>query len=197
MRAAHIARTTGETKIELSLTVDGSGLAQIDTGIGFLDHMLTLFASHGLFDLTAKAQGDLHVDDHHTAEDVFICLGKALDQALGDRRGLVRTAHSYVPMDEALGFVAVDLGGRAYCVFDAEFVTPRLGQLGTDLLFHLFETLAVQARLNLHARVLYGRNDHHKVEALFKALARALDAATQIDPRRQGAVPSTKGTLVA
>ena len=197
MRAAHIARTTGETKIELSLTVDGSGLAQIDTGIGFLDHMLTLFASHGLFDLTVKAQGDLHVDDHHTAEDVFICLGKALDQALGDRRGLVRTAHSYVPMDEALGFVAVDLGGRAYCVFEAEFVTPRLGQLGADLLFHLFETLAVQARLNLHARVLYGRNDHHKVEALFKALARALDAATQIDPRRQGAVPSTKGTLVA
>ena len=197
MRTGSIQRKTGETEIEVSLVVDGAGKADIHTGIGFLDHMLTLFAGHGLFDLTVKAVGDLQVDEHHTAEDVFICLGKAFDQALGDRRGLVRTAHSYVPMDEALGFVAVDLGGRAYCVFDAEFATPRLGQLGTDLLFHLFETLAVQARLNLHARVLYGRNDHHKAEALFKALARALDAATQIDPRRQGGVPSTKGTLVA
>lgn len=195
-RSATINRKTGETNIQLTLTVDGSGKSEISTGIGFLDHMLTLFAAHGLFDLTVKAEGDLHVDDHHCAEDVFICLGKALDQALGDRRGLLRTAHSYVPMDEALALVAVDLGGRAYCVFDAAFVTPRVGQLGTDLLFHLFETLAVQARLNLHARVEYGRNDHHKVEALFKALARALDAATQIDGRRQG-VPSTKGTLTA
>jgi imidazoleglycerol-phosphate dehydratase len=195
-RSATINRKTGETNIQLTLTVDGSGKSDISTGIGFLDHMLTLFAAHGLFDLTVKAEGDLHVDDHHCAEDVFICLGKALDQALGDRRGLVRTAHSYVPMDEALALVAVDLGGRAYCVFDAAFVTSRVGQLGTDLLFHLFETLAVQARLNLHARVEYGRNDHHKVEALFKALARALDAATQIDGRRQG-VPSTKGTLTS
>jgi len=196
MRKAKIERKTGETEITLTLDVDGSGRSSIDTGIGFLDHMLTLFAAHGLFDLEVQAQGDLHVDDHHCAEDVFICLGKALDQALGDRRGLVRTAHSYVPMDEALAFVALDLGGRAYSVFDAEFVTPRLGQLGTDLIFHLFDTLAVHGRLNLHAKVLYGRNDHHKVEALFKALARALDAATQIDARRQG-VPSTKGTLTA
>jgi len=126
----------------------------------------------------------------------MICLGKALDQALGDRRGIVRTAHSFVPMDEALALVAVDLGGRPYCVFDADFVTPKVGQLGTDLLFHLFESLAIHARLNLHAKVFYGRNDHHKVEALFKALARALDAATQLDPRR-GDVPSTKGTLTA
>lgn len=196
MRSAKIERKTGETEINLTLTVDGSGQSDIHTGIGFLDHMLTLFAAHGLFDLQVQAQGDLHVDDHHCAEDVFICLGKALDQALGDRRGLVRTAHSYVPMDEALAFVALDLGGRAYSVFDAEFVTPRVGQLGTDLIFHLFESLAVHGRLNLHAKVLYGRNDHHKVEALFKALARALDAATQIDERRQG-VPSTKGTLTA
>ncbi len=196
MRRAKIERKTGETAINLTLTIDGSGQSDIQTGIGFLDHMLTLFAAHGLFDLQVQAQGDLHVDDHHCAEDVFICLGKALDQALGDRRGLVRTAHSYVPMDEALAFVALDLGGRAYSVFDAEFVTPRVGQLGTDLLFHLFESLAVHGRLNLHAKVLYGRNDHHKVEALFKALARALDAATQIDERRQG-VPSTKGTLTA
>jgi imidazoleglycerol-phosphate dehydratase len=195
-RSAQIERKTGETQITLSLTIDGKGRADIQTGIGFLDHMLTLFAGHGLFDLTVHATGDLHIDDHHTAEDVCICLGKALDQALGDRRGIVRTAHSYVPMDEALGLVAIDLGGRPYCVFDAEFVTPNLGQLGTDLLFHLFETLAIHGRLNLHAKVLYGRNDHHKAEALFKALGRALDAATQIDPRRQG-VPSTKGTLIA
>lgn len=196
MREGSVTRKTGETSIELSLVVDGSGRADIATGIGFLDHMLTLFAAHGLFDLTVRAQGDLVVDDHHTAEDVFICLGKALDQALGDRRGLVRTAHSYVPMDEALARVAIDLGGRPYCVFEADFVTPRVGQLGTDLIFHLFESLAIHGRLNLHAHVLYGRNDHHKVEGLFKALARALDAATQIDPRRQG-VPSTKGTLTA
>jgi len=195
-RSAQIERKTGETQIALTLHIDGKGKADIQTGIGFLDHMLTLFASHGLFDLTVHATGDLHIDDHHTAEDVCICLGKALDQALGDRRGIVRTAHSYVPMDEALGLVAIDLGGRAYCVFDAEFVTPHLGQLGTDLIFHLFETLAIHGRLNLHAKVLYGRNDHHKAEALFKALGRALDAATQIDPRRQG-VPSTKGTLIA
>jgi imidazoleglycerol-phosphate dehydratase len=195
-RTVKIDRKTGETDIHLTLNVDGSGKAEIATGIGFLDHMLTLFAAHGLFDLTVEAKGDLHVDDHHCAEDVCICLGKALDQALGDRRGLVRTAHSYVPMDEALALVAVDLGGRPYCVFAADFVTPRLGQLGTDLIFHLFESLAVHGRMNLHARVEYGRNDHHKVEALFKALARALDAATEIDPRRQG-VPSTKGTLSA
>ncbi|MFZ1752379.1 MAG: imidazoleglycerol-phosphate dehydratase HisB [Caldilineaceae bacterium] len=195
-RHAQIERRTGETQITLSLTIDGKGKADIQTGIGFLDHMLTLFAGHGLFDLSVRAEGDLHIDDHHTAEDVCICLGKALDQALGDRQGIVRTAHSYVPMDEALGLVAIDLGGRPYCVFDAEFVTPRLGQLGSDLLFHLFETVAIHGRLNLHAKVLYGRNDHHKAEALFKALGRALDAATQIDPRRQG-VPSTKGTLIA
>ena len=157
--------------------------------------MLTLFAKHGLFDITVQANGDLHIDDHHTAEDVCICLGQALDQALGERRGIVRTAHSYVPMDEALGFVALDLGGRPYCVFDSAFVTPRVGQLGTDLIGHLFESIAVHGRLNIHARVLYGRNDHHKVEALFKAFGRALDAATRVDPRLGGAVPSTKGTL--
>ncbi|MFN8493404.1 MAG: imidazoleglycerol-phosphate dehydratase HisB [Caldilineaceae bacterium] len=196
MRQAAIERNTKETQIKLELSVDGRGKANVNTGIGFLDHMLTLLAGHGLFDIMVEAKGDLHIDEHHTAEDIMICLGKALDQALGDRRGIVRTAHSYVPMDEALALVAVDLGGRPYCVFDAEFVTPRVGQLGTDLLFHLFESLAIHARINLHAKVFYGRNDHHKVEALFKALARALDAATQIDPRRQD-VPSTKGTLTA
>jgi imidazoleglycerol-phosphate dehydratase len=194
-RNATISRTTGETSITLSIELDGSGIADIHTGIGFLDHMFTLFAKHGLFNLTVHAQGDLHIDEHHTAEDTCICFGQALNQALGERRGLVRTAHSYVPMDEALGFVAVDLGGRPYTVFDAHFVTPRLGQLGTDLIGHLFESIAYHGRMNIHARVLYGTNDHHKVEALFKAFGRALDAATQIDARLAGSVPSTKGVL--
>ena len=196
MRTAQIERATRETSVALELNLDGRGQADVDTGIGFLDHMLVLLAGHGLFDLRVKTDGDLQIDEHHTAEDTFICLGKAFDQALGDRRGIVRTAHSYVPMDETLARVVVDLGGRPYCVFEAEFTTPRVGGLGTDLIFHLFETLAFHARMNLHAQVLYGRNDHHKVEALFKALARSLDAATQIDPRRRD-VPSTKGTLTA
>jgi imidazoleglycerol-phosphate dehydratase len=194
-RTATISRRTGETDITLMLTIDGSGMADVATGIGFLDHMLTLFAKHGVFDISVKAVGDLHVDEHHTAEDVCICLGQALDRALGERRGLVRTAHSFVPMDESLGFVAVDLGGRPYCVVDAPFVTPRVGQLGTDLIVHLFESIAVHGRLNLHARILYGHNDHHKVEALFKAFGRALDAATRLDARLGDTVPSTKGTL--
>jgi imidazoleglycerol-phosphate dehydratase len=194
-RSAAIERTTGETAVSLSLTVDGSGRADVQTGIGMLDHMLTLWARHGLFDLTVRTVGDLHVDEHHTAEDTCICLGKALDQALGDRAGIVRTAHSFVPMDEALALVAVDLGGRPYCVLQAEFVTPRIGTLGSDLVFHLFESIAVHGRLNLHGQVFYGRNDHHKLEALFKACGRALDAATRIDPRLGGSIPSTKGTL--
>ena len=142
-------------------------------------------------------KGDLAVDEHHTAEDVMICLGRAFDQALGDRRGIVRTAHAFVPMDESLGFCAVDLSGRPYCVVDANFATPRVGQLGTDLVPHLLESLAFHARANLHVRVLYGHNDHHKVEAIFKALARALDNAVRYDPRRRDAVPSTKGTVTA
>lgn len=194
-RSATIDRRTGETQISLSFSLDGTGKSDIQTGIGFLDHMLTLFAKHGQFDLVVQATGDLHVDDHHTAEDVSICLGQAIDKALGDRAGIVRTAHSYVPMDEALGFVAVDCGGRPYCVFTGEFVTPRLGTLGTDVLFHLFESMAIHGRMNIHARVEYGRNDHHKIEALYKAFARALDAATQRDQRLNGAIPSTKGVL--
>ena len=196
MRQARIERKTQETQVVLELALDGSGIAKVDTGIGFLDHMLTLLAGHGLFDLTVQARGDLHIDEHHTAEDVCICLGRAIDQALGDRSGIVRTAHAYVPMDETLARVVVDLSGRPYCVFDAEFATARLGQLSTDLLFHLFESIAIHGRMNLHAVILYGRNDHHKAEGLFKALARALDAATRLDDRRAG-VPSTKGTLIA
>ena len=194
-RSATIERTTGETQISLSLTVDGTGQADVQTGVGFLDHMLTLWARHGLFDLRVRAAGDLHIDEHHTAEDTCICLGRALDQALGERRGIVRTAHSYVPMDEALALVAVDLGGRPYCVVQAAFITPRVGQLGTDLVAHLLESIAAHGRLNLHAQVLYGHNDHHKVEAIFKALGRAMDAATRLDPRLADAVPSTKGVL--
>lgn len=194
-REASLTRRTGETDITLTLRVDGQGQADVATGIGFLDHMLTLWAKHGLFDLTLRAQGDLHIDEHHTAEDVCICLGKALDQALGERRGLVRTAHSYVPMDESLALVAVDLGGRPYCVVQADFQTPRVGQLGTDLIAHMLESIAFHGRLNVHAQVLYGSNDHHKIEAIFKALGRALDAATRLDERLHGQVPSTKGVL--
>jgi imidazoleglycerol-phosphate dehydratase len=191
---ATINRKTNETDVKLALVLNGTGQARIDTGIGFFDHMLTLFAHHGLFDLTVEARGDLHVDEHHTVEDVGICLGKAIAQELGDRSGIVRTAHSYVPMDEALAFVAIDLGGRPYCVFDAQWHTPRIGSLGTDLIGHFFESMAFHAGMNLHARVEYGHNDHHQCEALFKAFGRALDAATRTDPRRRG-VPSTKGTL--
>jgi imidazoleglycerol-phosphate dehydratase len=194
MRTATTHRRTGETDISLTLTIDGRGRADINTGVGFFDHMLTLFAHHGLFDLTVVAKGDLQVDAHHTVEDVAICLGQALDKALGDRKGIVRTAHSYAPMDEALARVVVDLSGRPYAVIDATWTTNALGGMDPDLVRHFLETVAMHGRLNLHAQVLYGKNDHHKAEALHKALARALDAATQIDPRREG-VPSTKGQL--
>ncbi len=194
MRSAQIERRTGETHVAVTLTIDGRGRADVATGVGFLDHMLALFAHHGLFDLVVRAEGDLHVDAHHTVEDVAIGLGQALDRALADRRGIVRTAHSYVPMDETLGFVALDLSGRPYAVIDVTWRSTSLGGIEPDLVRHFLETLAFHGRLNLHARVLYGLNDHHQAEALFKALARALDAATQIDPRREG-VPSTKGVL--
>src|SRR5512143_2140531 len=183
MRSATIDRSTGETKIHLTLAGDGQSRSQISTGVGFLDHMLALFAHHGLFDLEVQATGDLHVDAPPTVEDVGICLGQALHQALGDRAGIVRTAHSYVPMDEALGLVAVDLSGRPYAVIDVTWHAQALGKMDPDLVRHFLETVATYGRFNLHARVLYGRNDHHQAEALFKALARALDAATQLDPR--------------
>ena len=194
-REATVERTTRETRVRVCLNVDGSGRADVRTGIGFYDHMWTLFAAHGLFDLTIEAEGDLHVDEHHTVEDVAICVGQALHQALGDRRGIVRTGYAYVPMDEALARVVVDLGGRPYAVFDATWHTPRVGGLSTDLVFHIFETLAVHGRMNLHAQVLYGRNDHHQIEALFKALGRALDMASRLDERRTD-IPSTKGMIV-
>lgn len=195
MRRAEIARKTGETQISVVLDLDGDGTYEIDTGIGFLDHMVTHIAAHGLFDLTVHAQGDLHVDPHHTVEDVALVLGMAFDQALGERKGIVRMGSAYVPMDEALAFVAIDLSGRPYTVVDASWTGADVGGLPATLFAHVFESFAVTARANVHARVLYGRDDHHKAEALFKALGRALDAATQLDPRRGGKVPSTKGVL--
>jgi len=194
MRTATIKRNTNETQISIELNLDGSGQHDINTGVGFLDHMLTHIAVHGLFDLTVNASGDLHIDVHHTVEDVALVLGSAFDQALGDRKGIVRMASFYAPMDETLAFVALDLSGRPYSVIDAEWGQAPVGQIPTSLFPHFFESFAVNSRCNLHARVLYGRDDHHKAEGLFKALARALDAATQLDPRR-GGVPSTKGTL--
>jgi imidazoleglycerol-phosphate dehydratase len=178
-RTATITRHTNETQIDLALNLDGTGAAEIETGVGFFDHMLHHVAHHGLFDLTVKAAGDLHIDAHHTIEDVAICLGRALDEALGDRKGIARMGSAYVPMDEALARVVVDLSGRPYAVIQAA---------------HVLESIAFNAKMNLHAAVLYGRDDHHKAEALFKALGRALNAAVMIDPRR-GGVPSTKGTL--
>jgi imidazoleglycerol-phosphate dehydratase len=196
MRKAGVQRKTKETEIRVQLNLDGSGQHEIDTGVGFLDHMLSHLAVHGLFDLQLNARGDLHVDNHHTVEDCALALGQAFDEALGERRGITRMGSAYVPMDEALAFVAVDLSGRPYAVVHAEWHSPAVGGIATSLLPHLLESFAFAARCNLHARVLYGRDDHHQAEALFKALGRALDAATQIDPRRESAVPSTKGTLV-
>jgi imidazoleglycerol-phosphate dehydratase len=195
MRTAKISRKTSETDIAVELNLDGSGCHEIATGIGFLDHMLTHLAVHGLFDLTIHASGDLHIDPHHTVEDVALVLGSAFDQALGDRKGIVRMGSFYAPMDETLAFVAVDLSGRPYSVLQADWATPAIGGIPASLFPHFLESFATTCRCNLHARILYGRDDHHKAEALFKTLARALDAATLLDPRRQ-TVPSTKGTLV-
>jgi imidazoleglycerol-phosphate dehydratase len=195
MRTAQISRQTNETQIEIRLSLDGTGQHDISTGVGFLDHMLTHLAVHGLFDLTVKAQGDLHIDVHHTVEDVALTLGQAFDQALGARKGILRMGDCFAPMDETLAHVAVDLSGRPYTVVQAEWHTPYVGNIPTPLFPHFFESFAVTARCNLHARVLYGRDDHHQAEALFKAWARALDAASQFDPRRGGMIPSTKGSL--
>ncbi len=193
-RQADITRKTKETAIELSLSLDGAGTADINTGIGFYDHMLGHIAHHGNFDLRVQAQGDLHIDAHHTIEDIAICLGRAIDQALESRSGIQRMGAAYVPMDEALARVVIDLSGRPYAVIRADFNTPTMGEMPTDLVVHALETIAAHAKMNLHADALYGRNDHHKAEALFKAFGRALAQAVAVDARRQG-IPSTKGTL--
>ncbi|HPH94574.1 MAG TPA: imidazoleglycerol-phosphate dehydratase HisB [Anaerolineaceae bacterium] len=195
MRAGEINRKTNETEIAVRWTLDGSGRHQIDTGLGFLNHMLAQVAVHGLFDLDVTARGDLEVDPHHTVEDTALALGQALDQALGSRAGIVRMGSAYAPMDDALAFVCVDLSGRPYPLIQAEWRAPVLGGIPTSLFEHFLASLAVAARCNLHARVLYARDDHHQAEALFKALGRALDAAVQLDPRRGSRLPSSKGVL--
>jgi imidazoleglycerol-phosphate dehydratase len=194
-RTATVTRTTGETDITVSLNLDGAGQADINTGLGFLDHMLHALARHARFNLVVQAKGDLHIDEHHTVEDVGLVLGRALAQALGDRKGITRIGHAIVPLDEALALVAVDLSGRGYFVFDGHFSGQRIGQVSVTLIPHFFESLAHEGRLNLHARLLAGVDDHHRAEALFKALARALDMAVQLDSRLAGQIPSTKGTL--
>jgi imidazoleglycerol-phosphate dehydratase len=195
MRTAEISRQTNETQIQINLDLDGTGKHEIFTGVGFLDHMLTHLAVHGLFDLSVRAKGDLEIDVHHTVEDVALTLGQAFDQALGDRKGIVRMGDCFAPMDETLAHVAIDLSGRPYAVIQAEWDAPYVGNIPTTLFPHFFESFAVTSRSNLHARILYGRDDHHRAEALFKAWARALDAATQFDVRRAGNIPSTKGSL--
>lgn len=191
-RRASITRRTSETDVRLNLELDGSGSASVATGVGALDHFLTLFARHGLFDLEITASGDLSVDSHHTVEDVAICLGQAIRDALGDHRGIRRTADVAVPMDEALAHVAVDCGGRSYFVQYGEFSASHVGELETDLVRHFLDTLSREARLNIHVITLYGSNAHHEIEAIFKAFGRALDAATSVDLRLRDRLPSTK-----
>jgi imidazoleglycerol-phosphate dehydratase len=192
-RAAAVSRTTAETDIDLTLAIDGDGDAAVDTGIGFFDHMLESFAKHGLFDLTVRCDGDLGIDDHHSVEDVAIVLGDAFDEALGDRRGIVRYADRRVPLDEAVAGVVVDVSGRPHFAFDGDFSQASVGEFTSDMARHFAYSLSMHAGLTLHAEV-DGVNAHHEVEALFKALARALDDATRVDPRR-GDTPSTKGQL--
>jgi len=193
-RRAETRRQTKETAIRVAVNLDGSGEASVATGVGFLDHMLQLLAGHSLIDLDIEAAGDLHVDEHHTVEDVGITLGMALTEALGERRGIRRYGF-LLPMDEALARVALDLGGRPFVVFEADFSRDRVGDLSTELVEDFVRGLAQHLGANIHIRVEYGRNDHHKIEAIFKALGRALRAAIERDPRLEDRIPSTKGVL--
>ncbi|MEA2983932.1 MAG: imidazoleglycerol-phosphate dehydratase [Alphaproteobacteria bacterium] len=195
MRTASIKRKTKETDVEVSVDLDGQGAATVSTGIGFLDHMLDLLARHSRIDVTVKARGDLHIDHHHTTEDVGIALGQAVKQALGDMRGITRYADVHVPMDEALTRVAIDISGRPFLVFKAEFVRDKVGTFDTELVQEWFQAFAMNAGITLHAQTLHGTNDHHIAESCFKGLARALRAAVAIDPRAKDEVPSTKGSL--
>lgn len=194
VRQAVISRTTNETDIHLELTIDGEGKAELETGVPFLTHMLDLFTRHGQFDLQVKAKGDIDIDDHHTTEDIGICLGQALREALGDKKGIKRYGNAFVPMDEALAQVVVDLSNRPHFEFHGEFPSQKVGTFDVELVHEFLWKLALEARMNLHVIVHYGRNTHHMIEAVFKALGRALDEATMIDPRVKG-VPSTKGML--
>lgn len=195
MRAASVSRKTGETDIAVEIALDGSGKAAIKTGVGFLDHMLELFARHGLFDLKVAAKGDLHVDDHHTVEDVGIALGQAFAKALGDKKGIARYADIAMPMDETLTRVALDISGRPFLVFRTVFPSQKIGTFDTELVREWFQAFAINAGLTLHVETFYGENAHHIAESCFKGLARVLREAVSIDEREAGRVPSTKGML--
>jgi imidazoleglycerol-phosphate dehydratase len=195
MRAASVSRRTAETDVSVSIALDGTGRAEISTGVGFLDHMLELFARHGLFDLTVKVTGDLHVDQHHTTEDTGIALGQAFLQALGDKKGISRYADIHLPMDETLSRIALDISGRPFLVFRTTFATEKIGVFDTELVREWFQAFAVNAGVTLHVETLYGDNSHHVAESCFKGLARALRRAVALDAREEGRIPSTKGTL--
>lgn len=195
MRTGSVKRKTNETEIAVEINLDGTGEYDISTGIGFLDHMLEQLSRHSLIDINIKATGDLHIDFHHTTEDVGIAMGECVTQALGERRGIVRYGTAISPMDEALTRVALDASNRAYLVWKVEFVRDKLGEMDTELFKEWFQAFAQGAGLTLHVECFYGENNHHIVEAAFKALARALRQAVEIDPRKEGAVPSTKGVL--
>ena len=195
MRKAKIKRKTNETDISVTVDVDGTGKADINTGIGFLDHMLEQVARHSLMDISLKAKGDLHVDQHHTTEDAGIALGQAVTKALGDKKGITRFASVYLPMDEALTRVALDVSGRPYLVWRVELSRPKVGDMDTELFREWFHAFAQNAGLTLHVECLYGDNNHHMIESCYKGLARALGTALAIDPRQADKVPSTKGTL--
>jgi len=195
MRKGAIKRTTKETDVEVAIDLDGTGASSISTGIGFLDHMLDLLARHSRIDLTVKAKGDLHIDHHHTTEDVGIALGQAIKQALGDMKGITRYADVHVPMDEALTRVALDISGRPFLVFEAQFVRDKVGSFDTELVREWFQAFTVNGGLTLHVTTLYGSNDHHIAESCFKGLARALRTAVAIDLAAENEIPSTKGSL--
>lgn len=193
-RRGHVDRSTKETQIDVNLSLDGEGIANLHTGVPFLEHMLDLFAKHGQFDLAIRAIGDNHIDDHHTVEDTGICIGRAIDLALGDRAGIRRYGNAFVPMDESLGQVVIDLSGRSHLEFRADFPSNRVGNFDTELVHEFFWKLALESKMNLHVILHYGRNTHHMIESLFKALGRALREASRIDPSIKG-IPSSKGVL--
>jgi imidazoleglycerol-phosphate dehydratase len=195
MRKGQVARKTKETDIAVEVAIDGTGRSDIATGIGFLDHMLDLLARHSRMDLTVRAKGDLHIDDHHTAEDVGIALGQAVKQALGDMKGITRYADVHLPMDEALTRVAIDVSGRPFLAFKVKFGRDKIGTFDTELVNEWFQAFAMNAGVTLHVETLYGSNDHHISESCFKGLARALRTAFAIDPKAAGEIPSTKGSL--
>jgi len=195
MRNAEIKRQTGETSINIKLDIDGTGKRKINTGIGFLDHMLDLFAKHGLFDLEINCEGDLNIDSHHTIEDVGIALGTAFDQAIKDKKGIKRYGQKILPMDEVLCLCSIDFSGRAYFVMDAEFNNDKVNDFPTECVDDFFYSVAINAKANIHFKLFTGKNDHHKIEAMFKAFARAMREACEMDPRAINDIPSTKGVL--